>query len=188
MVAYRRHAVVAEHEYLSRLDVAYQLCADSLDSAALGRDNINTIRTLTVAERTEAIRVARADQLLRRHQYKRIRAVEYVHCLTERQFDRSAFETLARDYVRYCLGIARRVEYRAGQLKTGSQFRGVRQVSVMRECHAPFLVVDLERLAVRAVGFAGCAVARVTDRDPSVRQAGQGLGRENLADQPEILV
>ena len=49
------------------------------------------------------------------------------------------------------------------------------------------MVIDLDRLTIRAVRRTGRTVAYVTHRDPAVREALQVVSGENLIDKTEIL-
>ena len=117
------------------------------------------------------MRVSDANQLLRRHHDKRIGAVKGMHCLTDGILNGSRAQPLSGDNIsnRFC--IAGGMENCAAQFQRAAQFRRIAEVAIVRERHPAFLMIDLNGLAVVAVGAAGGAVSGVRDRHCALRQA-----------------
>ena len=96
-------------------------------------------------------------------------------------------EARLRDDIGDYLGVARRVEDSAAELKLAAQFIGVAEVSVVGKSHLALLMVDLDGLAVRSAVAAGRAVARVGDSHPALRELHQVVAREDFVDKSDIL-
>ena len=119
------HALFAENKDFARLDVAFKHGAGRTQRAVLGGDDIHAVRRPAVAKRAEAVGVARADELLRRHQNERIGALQRVHRRAERLLYGGRAQPLPRYDVRDDLRVACGVENRAGQFQPTAQRYGV---------------------------------------------------------------
>ena len=80
------------------------------------------------------------------------------------------------------------MENGAGQFKPAAQFCRIGKISVVRQCHPAFLMVDLNGLAVISVRPSGGAVTHMRHCHLSFRQTGQGLSRKDFAHQPQIFM
>ena len=98
---------VLDHAHFARLDVADELRAERIERAGLGSKDVAAVQH-TDAKRTEAVRVARGDQLARRHDDERIRALDQPHRAQHGLFDRAALEALLNDGVDQHLGVRSR--------------------------------------------------------------------------------
>ena len=74
------------------------------------------------------------------------------------------------------------------QLQRIAQFGCIAEIAVVGYGHFPFLVVDLDRLAVVPVRAAGSPVAHMPHCHIPSGQPGQDIRGEHLADQPQILI
>lgn len=131
MIPVRAHAVFVKDEYLAGKYIALEFCADGRERTALGRDDICAVERLAVAQRAEPVGVARREQLCGRHEHEGIRALEPVHRAAQRVFYRRTVEARLRDDIGDYLGVARRVEDSAAELKLAAQFIGVAEISVV---------------------------------------------------------
>ena len=188
MLCARHEPALRKDQHLARLHVADHFTADRMNRAAFGRDNVYAVRRLPEAQRPEAVRITRTDQLLRAHQHKGIRAVERVHRAAQRVLNGRRAQSFARDDIRDCFRVARRVKDRAGQLQCRAQSSGVGKIAVVRERHPALLVVDLDRLTVCAVRAARRAVARVRNCHRRFRKRSERLFRKHFGHQSDVLM
>ena len=188
MFSARFYAVFSEYEYLAGFDIPYEFGADRHYRAAFGSDNVHPVARNAVTQRTETVRITRADEFLRRHKDYGIRAVEGIHRAAHRFFYGIRLQPFPSYDIRNGLGVAGRVENGAGKFQFGTQFCGVGKIAVVRERHPPFLVVDDDRLAVAPAGRAGRAVARMRHRHSPFRERRKDRLGEHLAYKPQILV
>ena len=93
------------------------------------------------AEGTEAVGVARGNELCRRGEDEGIRALDAVHRSGDSLFDGAAVESLLHDDIGDDLAVGRGLEDGAAAFKLLPQLAGVRQVAVVRERHTALEVV-----------------------------------------------
>ena len=128
------------------------------------------------------------DQLLRGHQYQGISPLQVLHGGAEGILDGGRCQTLPGDNVGNGLRVAGGVENRPRQFQFAAELGGVAEITVVGEGHAPFLMVDLNGLAVAPVGGPGGAIAGVAHRHGPLRKPLQNIPAKHLAHQPKILV
>ena len=187
MIPVRAHAVFVKDEYLAGEYIALEFCADRGESAALGRHDIGAVERFAVAQRAEAVGVARREQLCGGHEHEGICALKPAHRTAQRVFYRRTVEARLRDNIGDYLGGGRRVEDSAAELKLAAQFICVAEVSVVGKSHLALLMIDLDGLAVRSAVAAGRAVARVGDSHPALRELHQVVAREDFVDKSDVL-
>ena len=95
----RTYAVPAENDDLAGAYVSYKFGADRIQRAAFRCDDVSSVGRFAVAKRTKAVLVAYCNKLRGRHNDKRIRAFELIHCAVDRLFDGGRCETLLGYYV-----------------------------------------------------------------------------------------
>ena len=179
-------ALLGDNDF-TRLHVAQETRADAVERAALGRKGI-ALFGRTDAQRSKAVRIARGNQLFRRHNHKRIRALDRIHRLGDSLLDTRRQKALARDDIADDLAVVRRVENRAVVLQLSAQFERVDKVSVVRERHRALAVAHNERLRVDGAHVAGCGITAVANRHIAVSEAVERLPAEHLGNQPDIPV
>ena len=171
----------------ARLNIAHERRADGIQRAALRRKH-HIVADSAHAQRTEAMRVAAGNQLRRTHDDERIRALDDLHGVQNRLFNRTALQALLRDDVGNHLGIRRAVENRAVFLQLFAKLRRIGQISVVCQCHRAFLMVNQQRLGIGTAVHPRCTVAAVTDRHRSLVDFAQRVAREHLRHQSVVLV
>ena len=180
--------VGAEDDHLARLDVPLEGGADGRQRATLGGDDVGAVGHPAKAKGTEAVRVAQADELLRRHQHQRIGALQPLNGAGDGLLNGGGGQPLLGDQVGDDLGIAGRMEDGAGQFQFVAKLSGVGQVAVVGQGQLALLVVDLDGPAVAPAGGAGGGVAGVGDHHLPLREGGQHLFGKDLVDQAQVLV
>ena len=93
------------------------------------------------AEGTEAVGIARGNELRRRGEDEGIRALDAVHRGGDSLFDGAAIQSLLHDDVGDNLAVGRGLEDGAAAFKLLPQLAGIRQIAVVRERHAALEVV-----------------------------------------------
>ena len=181
-------AVFGDDEHFARLDLAHLVPPNRVERAGLGSDQIAPVVALAEAERAEAVRVARGDELGGRHDDERIRPFELVHRGEHRLFDGTGPDALAGDHVGDDFGIRGRVEDAALVFKLGSQLRRVDEVAVVRKRHVAFEVVDDDGLRVLSSARARRAVAHVPDRHVAEPEFVEYVGRENIVNETDVFI
>lgn len=159
---HRAQRAVFHHADLARLDVADKFRAERIERAGLGGEHVAVVQPAD-AERTEAVRVTRSDQLARGHDDERIRALNHAHRVHDRLLDRAALEALVDDGVDQHLGIVGRAENAAAELDLAAQLAGVDQIAVVRHGKVALDVRDRDRLRVFARLIAGGRIADMAD-------------------------
>jgi hypothetical protein len=84
-------------------------------------------------------------------------------------------------------GIAGAMEDSSRQLQLVSKLGCIAQISVVRQGHMSFLVIDLDGLAVAPAGGPGSAVAGMAHRHSPLGQPVQRLAGKDLPHQPQVL-
>ena len=172
---------------LARLHVTDELCAERVERAGLGGEYIAVAVQQTDAERTEAVGVARSDQLARGHDHERIRALDALHGAQHGLLDGGALEALLDDGVDQDLGIVRGTENAAVQLDLAAQLARVYEVAVVRNGEVALDMGDGDRLCILAARVAGRRVADMADRH-GTRHPVERFLVENRADQTNVLM
>ena len=180
-------AILGKHQNLSWLQVTDKFRPYSGQSAALGGGHITPVLHFSIAQRAKAVGVPGADQLLRGHEHQRVGPLQSVHGRTERSLNRGGAQPLPGDDVGDDLGIAGTMEDSSRQLQLVSKLGCIAQISVVRQGHMSFLVIDLDGLAVAPVGGPGCAVAGMAHRHSPLGQPVQRLAGKDLPHQPQVL-
>ena len=155
-------AVFVKHHDLARLHIAHELAARGGDGAALAGNDV-VFAQLTDAQRAEALRVPRGDELARAHHHQRIRPLQPVHRLLHGLFDAVGGKALAGDGVSDDLRIRRGVEDRARKLEFRTQLGGICQVAVVSQRHRSLDVADHKGLRIGADGHPRGGIAAVAD-------------------------
>ena len=171
----------------TRLNIALECRADGIQRAALRRKH-HVVADSAHAQRAEAMRVAAGNQLRRTHDDERIRALDDLHRIQNRLFNRTALQALLRDNVGNHLGIRRAVENRAILLQLFAKFCRVGQISVVRQRHRAFLMVNQQRLGIGTAVHPRCTVAAVADRHRALVDFAQRVAREHFRHQSVVLV
>ena len=178
----------SEDKDLAGLYVADKLCANCRQGTALRGDHIAAVLHPAVAQRPESVRIPRADQLLRRHDDQGIRALKRVHSPADGLLNGRRAKTLPGNDVGDGLGVAGRVKNSAGELQLRAELCRVGKISIVRNSHVPFLVVDLYRLTIPPAGRAGRSVPGVRHGNIAFRKAGEHIPCKDFTYQPEIFV
>ena len=126
---------------LAGADVALKLGADGVERAGFRREDNRAVLQMPHAEGTEAVGVARGNELRRRGEDEGIRALDAVHRSGDSLFDGAAVESLLHDDIGDDLAVGRGLEDGAAAFKLLPQLAGVRQVAVVRERHTALEVV-----------------------------------------------
>ena len=126
---------------LTRADVALKLGADGVERAGFRREDNRAVLQMPHAEGTEAVGVARGNELRRRGEDEGIRALDAVHRSGDSLFDGAAVESLLHDDVGDDLAVGRGLEDGAATFKLLPQLAGIRQIAVVRERHTALEVV-----------------------------------------------
>ncbi len=176
----RFEAVVVDDDHFARRDVADELGAIDIEAAGLGRQNPRAVIELADAERAEAMRVSRTDELVFRHNGQAIRTLDFLEAFEH--FFLNRLLARARDEVHEDLGVDGGLEDRALLLELVADLGGVREVAVVRERDLAACVVDHERLRVRQEARARCRIAHMADGDVLIFHVRQ-LVAEDLIDE-----
>ena len=176
----RFEAVVVDDDHFARRDVADELGAIDIEAAGLGRQNPRAVIELADAERAEAMRVSRTDELVFRHDRQAVRALDFLEAFEH--FFLNRLLARARDEVHEDLGVDGGLEDRALLLELVADLGGVREVAVVRERDLAACVVDHERLRVRQEARARCRIAHMADGDVLIFHVRQ-LVAEDLVDE-----
>ena len=137
----RADAARIDHDDLAGADIAFKLGADGVERAGLGGEDDGAVLQSAHAEGTEAVNVARGDELRRRREDEGIRALNAVHRRGDGRLDGAPLQSLLHDDVGDDLAVGRGLEDGAFALKFLPQLTRVRQVAVVRERHAALEVV-----------------------------------------------
>ena len=135
VVAAALDAVFGEDDHLAGLHFADLMPADGADGARFGSDEPAAVIALAVAERPEALRIARGDELTGRHDDEGICALDAPHGVEHRLFDGTGAHALFGDDIGDDLGIGSRVEDAAFVFELRPQFIRIDEVAVVGERH-----------------------------------------------------
>ena len=176
-------AVVVDHYDLTGANVAHQFGADHVEGAGLGGEHVGAVLHLAEGERTEAVRIERADHRVLGHEQVGEAAVHGVERFLE-LVHKGALQG-ATDEVHQDFGVGVRVEDRALVLQLAAQRRAVRQVAVVAQGHVAVVEAEDERLDVVRGARAGRGVAHVADGPVSLESFDFALVAEHLGEQAE---
>ena len=172
--------VIHDHDF-ARADVAHQLGADDVERAGLGGEHICAVLHLAKGERTEAVRIERADHGVLGHDQIGEAAMNGVERFLE-LFHESALRGTA-DEVHKHFGVGIGVEDRTFVLQLAAQGRAVGEVAVVAQGHISIMETENERLNVVGAARAGSGVAHVANRPVSLQAFDFSLVAEHLGQQ-----
>lgn len=176
-------AAAVDDRDLSGQKIAHKPCADRVQRAGLGREYDLAVIDLAVTQRSEAVGIARGDQLLGRADHQRIRSLDHVHRRRYRLFDRTVTQAFLYDRIGDDLGVGGGVEDRTPLLIARPQRIRIGQIAVVAQRHPALMMVDDQRLDVLQELRAGGGIAHMTDRNIPFAQRAQIIRAEHLADQ-----
>ena len=176
----RLETVLIDDNHLARQYVAHEFSADDIEAAGLRRENPAALFGLADAERTEALRVTRTDELVLGHDGQAVAALDFLEALDDAFLD--GFLVRARDEVHDDFRIDGRLENRAFLLEVMADFRSVREVAVMCERNLAARVVDEQRLRVREQARARRRIAHMANSNALILHV-RDLMAENLIDE-----
>ena len=162
----RLEAVLVDDDHLTRQDVAHELCADDVEAAGLRREDPAALLRLAEAERTEALRIAGADELVLGHDRQAVAALDHLEALDDAFLD--CLLVGARDEVHDDFRIDGGLEDRALLLELMANLGGIRQVAVVGKRDLAARVVDEQRLRVGEQARARRRIAHMADGDALV--------------------
>ena len=139
--------VAADHNDLSRLDIAHKLRAQRVKRARF-RGKQHRIPKLAHTKRAHPARVARRNQLPRGHDNQRIGTTNDLHRAQYGFLNGRRVDALTHDGINQHFGIRRRAENPAVQLDFPAQLHRVYQIAVMRDREIPLDMGDGKRLRV----------------------------------------
>ena len=171
MLFSRNHAVFAENENFTRLNITDYLTAHRFNGTAFRGYNIHSVRGFAVTKGAETVWVSGTYKFLGRHQHKRICSVKDIHSTADSVFNGSGFKPLLSYDICNGFGIAGGVENSTRQFKFIAKFCRIGKISVVCQSHSALLVVYFNRLAVISVGSSRCAVACMGYRHPTFRKS-----------------
>ena len=168
---------------LSGQKIAHKPCADGVQRTGLGCKYDLAVIGLAVTQRSKSVRIARGDQLLRRADDQRIRALYHIHRRRHRLFNRTVTQSFLHDRIGDNFGIGSGMEDRALFLIARPQRIRIGQIAVVAQRHPTLVMVDDQRLDVLQELRAGGGIAHMTDRNIPFAQRAQIIRAEHLADQ-----
>ena len=175
------HTVLVEHDDLAVLDIAHVFGADDVERAGFRGEDRSAVE-LADHQRTDAERVARADELLVGEADEGVGAFERAQ-----PFDETVDETVAaraRHEMQDDLGVAGRLHQRAVVHELAAQRQAIGEIAVVADGEAAAVELGEQRLHVAQDGLAGGRIAHMADR----RHAGQAVDHlaagESVADEP----
>ena len=175
-----------DDDHLARLHLPQVLRLDQVERARLRGDDRSPLPLhLPEGERPDPVGVAHPDQLVPGHEEEGIRAADLVQCVDDAILD--PLLPGAGDEVDENLGVHRGLEDRTGDLELPLKFLGVHEIAVVGDGNGAGLEIDHQRLGVFQLRAARRGVADVPDGGVP-RQPGEDLLREDVGDQPHLLV
>jgi hypothetical protein len=174
-------AFLVDQDELAGSNLTVVLGADQVEGARLGGEHGVAVDRAEV-ERTEAVRVAEADQLALGESDDRVGAFEPGHGVRDRLAE---WCRVVRDQRGDHLGVGRGRERDAVRGQLVSELLRVREVAVVAERHGARAPVLDDWLRVRPLCRAGRRVARVADCDLAL-EAAQVLLVEDLGDEAHV--
>ena len=148
----RLRAVFIENDDFAVFDVAYVLCTDNVECTGLGGQDRATVE-FSDDERTNAERIAGADQFLVGEADKGIGAFELAQSFDETVDEAIAFGT--RDQMQNHLGVGGRLHHGAFVHKVAPQLDAVGEIAIVADCKTAAFELREEGLHVAQDGFAG---------------------------------
>ena len=176
------HAAGIDDDHLAGGDVAYVIGTDNVERAGLGGDDVG-IAELAEDEWANAVRVAHADQRLRREDDERIGTFDGVERVDDAIRDGGGARE--GDAVDDDFGIGGGGEERTAGDELAAQGNGVGEVAVMGEGEAAEREVGIKGLHVAQQGFARGGVAVMADGGGTVQTVHHGRIRETITDEAE---
>ena len=178
------HAALVDRHDLAGADVAHELRADRIERAALAGQH-EAVPDAPKAQRTDAVRIADANEAVLCQQDERVAAAYHLHHRADGL--QQALAALSGDEVQNDLGVHRRLEDGALVLHGGAQRVGVDEVAVVRQRQHAHLAAGDDRLGVDDVLAAEGRVAHMADGDMPGQPA-QDLVVKHLGHQAEVAV
>ena len=178
----RLRAVLIEHHHLAVFHVAHIARADHVERAGLRSQNRAAVERAH-HQRSDAERIARADQLLVGQADKGIGAFELAQA-----FDETVDEAVApraRHQMQDHLGVGGRLHHGAFVHQRFAQRDAVGQVSVMADGEAAAFQFREQRLHVAQDGFPGGRIAHMADRRVAGQPVDHFAAGKGVADQAE---
>ena len=127
------HPVAVDHHHFTILDVADEFCPDDVERAGL-RAKDRTALKLAEHERTDAKRIARADELLVGQRHQRVGALDLGQGLDETVDDLRP--SRARREQQHHLGVGRRLADRAAANELSPEREPIGQIAVVGDREA----------------------------------------------------
>ena len=183
---HRAQSVRVDDHDLARLHVADELRLDQVQRAGLARQHEPSVGQPADAQRTEAVRVAHADELVLGEDDQGICALDAAHGLDQSALVAARLRRLG-EQVDDDLGIHRRLEDGALGLQLVAQGGGVGEVAVVADGDLALGAIDGQRLGVGQVRRPGRRVARVAD-GRGADQLVEHVAVEDVRHQPHALV
>ena len=122
-------AVVIDHYDLARTDIAHEFGADDIERASLGGEHIGAVLHLAEGERSEAIRIERADHGVFGHDQIGKTAVHGVERFLEFVHERTLRGTTQQVHEHFGIGVG--MEDRAFIFQLATQGRAIRQIAIV---------------------------------------------------------
>ena len=167
--------VGVDHDHLAVLDVADEFRADDIERAGFRAEDRAAVE-FAEHQRTNAERVARADQLLVGQRYEGVGAFDLGQRLDEAIDDPRPAR--ARREQQHDLGVGCRLAYGACANEFAPERQPVGQVAVVGDCEAARLEFGEQRLDVAQRRLAGRRIAHMADGRP----AGQPIDRRGAGE------
>jgi len=171
-----------EHDDFARFDVTDEFRADDIERAGLRGQDRATVE-FAQDQRTDAKRIAGADQLLVGQRHQRIGAFEGAQRLDE-AVDKAAAAGL-RHQMQDHFGVGGGLHHGAAAHQFAAQGQAVGEIAVMADGKAAGVELGKQRLHIAQDGCACRGVADMTDRDAAGQAFDDLAAGEGVADQPQ---
>ncbi len=153
--------LVVDDNDFTRFHVADEFGVNQVERGGFAGKHISTVGRAANGQRTETMRVARADQFLFRHDNQGIRAFDAAQRLHQRICH--ATHRRLREHHDDDFAVHGGLENETAIFKFIAERGGVRQIAVVRDGDLAACAVHRQRLGVAKIRGAGRRVARVAD-------------------------
>ena len=174
-------AVIVEDQYFTVFDIAHILRADDIERAGLGREDGAAVE-LAQHQRTNAERIARADQFLVGQADKGVGTFEHAQALDETIDEAVAMR--AGHEMQDHLGVRGRLHHGAFAHELPAQGNAIGEIAVVADRKAAGIEFGEQRLNVAQDGLAGRRIAHMADGGGAGQAIDDLTPREGVADQP----